>query len=68
MTDEEDREYFKHSPYFDDSVFKNRKTLRNLTMKHFDNGVMSIKRTSDNEIVYAGTYARLRKRYPLLKV
>jgi hypothetical protein len=63
-----DREYYLTNTYHDKTVLGNRKTLRNLTMKHFDEGVMSIKRVKDNEVVYAGTYTKLKELYPQLEV
>ena len=64
----DNRIFYKTETFHNRSVFKNRRTLRNLSMKSFNEGMLSITRVSDGEVVYAGTYTKLKELYPQLEV
>lgn len=61
-------DYFTKETYHNAEILRNRKTMRNLSMRHYDNGFLAIRKVKDNEIVFAGKYSKLRELYPQLAV
>jgi hypothetical protein len=58
---------FITDPY-DNGFLEGRKTLKNLSVSQRDEGFLIIEKDKDQEMVFVGTYAKLKEHYPQLEV